>query len=73
MKWLRDENEERLYLELHAFENQGITIWLEGAISDSINVTNRLSLNEEQSYMRDYIFEEGILKEIRFDKVTQNK
>lgn len=73
MRLLSNENEKLLYLELHSFENQGITIWLEGAISDSKNVTNQISLNEENLYMRDYIFEEGRLKEIRFDKINENK
>lgn len=59
-----------LFLELQSYENQGITIWLDGFISTPMHVTSRISLNEENLYMRDYIFDEGVLKEVRFDKVN---
>ena len=54
---------QRLYLELTSLENRGITIWLEGAKS---------SLQEESTYMRDYIFDEGVLKEVHFDKIRKD-
>lgn len=60
-----------LYLELSALENSGITIWLDGSLSDSDHVTNKICVNEDHSYMRDYIFEEGVLKEIHFDKISK--
>ena len=56
------EKTEKLYMELSALENRGVTIWLEGTPSDSLNVS---------SYMRDYVFEEGRLKEVHFDKVSK--
>jgi hypothetical protein len=59
-----------LFLELQSYENQGITIWLEGFISNPMHVTSQISLNEENLYMRDYIFDEGVLKEVRFDKIS---
>ena len=52
------EKTEKLYMELSALENRGVTIWLEGTKSDS-------------TYMRDYVFEEGRLKEVHFDKVSK--
>ena len=55
---------EKLYMELSALENRGVTIWLEGTPSNSLNVSNQL-------YMRDYVFEEGRLKEVHFDKVSK--
>lgn len=55
---------EKLYMELSALENRGVTIWLEGTPSDSLNVSNQLSIHEDTSYMRDYVFEEGRLKEV---------
>ena len=48
-----------------------LTIWLEGTPSDSLNVSNQLSIHEDTSYMRDYVFEEGRLKEVHFDKVSK--
>ena len=58
------EKTEKLYMELSALENRGVTIWLEGTPSNSLNVSNQL-------YMRDYVFEEGRLKEVHFDKVSK--
>ena len=64
---------QQLYLELATLENQGITIWMEGVPSTSEKVASRLSVQEESSYMRDYIFDEGVLKEIHFDRITCNQ
>lgn len=60
---------ENLFMELQSIENRGITIFFEGNPCDSITVANIMTVNEDESYMRDYIFDEGILKELRFDKV----
>ncbi len=59
-----------LYLELSSLENQGITIWLEGNPSTSRGVASRMSVHEASQYMRDYVFDEGVLTEVHFDKVT---
>lgn len=67
---MNTEHMQTLFLELQSYENQGITIWLEGLISTPMHVTSQISLNEENLYMRDYIFDEGVLKEVRFDKVS---
>lgn len=67
------EHLQGLYLELSSMEDRGITIWLEGYPSSSKNVTSQLSVNEENTYMRDYIFDEGVLKEVHFDKVEKEK
>lgn len=66
------EHMHKLYLELATLENRGITIWLEGCPSDSMHVTSQLNIHDENSYMRDYVFDEGRLKEIHFDKITIN-
>lgn len=63
---------QKLYLELTSLENRGITIWLEGYPSNSENVTSQLSVHEESAYMRDYIFDEGVLKELHFDKIKKD-
>lgn len=65
------ESMQKLYLELASLENRGITIWLEGYPSNSQSVASQLSVREGSAYMRDYIFDEGVLKEIHFDKVDR--
>ncbi len=63
------EHAKELYIELSSLENRGVTIWLEGSPSDSFGVTSQLNIHEENEYMRDYVFEEGRLKEVHFDKI----
>mgnify|MGYP000801318399 FL=1 len=43
---------------------------MEGHASDSQKVMETMSVNEDSTYMRDYIFQKGVLKEIHFDKIT---
>lgn len=69
---LDHEHMKKLYLELTSLEDRGITIWLEGYPSNSENVASQLCVHEESTYMRDYIFDEGVLKEVHFDKVKKN-
>lgn len=66
------EQMRKLYLELSSLEDRGITIWLKGEPSNSGHVAAELCINEENSYMRDYIFDEGVLKEIHFDKLNND-
>lgn len=61
----------RLYLELASLEDQGITIWLEGCPSNSEHVASQVNIHDENLYMRDYIFENGCLKEVHFNKVNK--
>ena len=46
----------KLYLELSSLEHMGTTIWFEGVPSNSKEVTEELSVTEENSYMRDSTF-----------------
>ena len=62
------EQKNQLFMELSSLEDRGVTIWLEGNPSDSLDVTSQLHMENE--YMRDYVFEEGRLKEVHFDKVV---
>lgn len=62
-----------LYLELSGLENRGITIWLDGNPSNSKTVASQLCFHEDSDYMRDYIFDEGVLKELHFDKIKEEK
>ena len=63
------EQKNQLFMELSSLEDRGVTIWLEGNPSDSLDVTSQLHIHEENEYMRDYVFEEGRLKEVHFDKI----
>ena len=69
---MNDEHMQRLYLELTSLENRGITIWLEGAKSSSQDVASQLCVQEESTYMRDYIFDEGKSILIRSEKIFRN-
>ncbi|MBQ8280368.1 MAG: hypothetical protein IJZ23_11040 [Roseburia sp.] len=59
----------QLYMELSSLEDQGITIWLEGYPSTPAHVASQLNVHDENLYMRDYIFDEGRLKEVHFNKL----
>lgn len=61
-----------LLVELQNFEKHGISIWLEGNPSSSSQVIKAMHVKEDISYMRDYVFQAGELKEIRFDKITKS-
>lgn len=62
----------QLFLELASLENQGITIWLEGCPSSSAHVASQLNIHDENSYMRDYIFDEGRLTAVHFNKISKS-
>jgi hypothetical protein len=59
-----------LYLELSRMEDRGITLWMEGYPSNPQDVASQMRVNEENSYMRDYVFNEGVLTEVHFDKIN---
>ena len=65
------EKDKILLVELQSYENQGISIWLEGEGSNSQEVSETLAVREENCYMRDYIFSEGKVSEIHFDRITK--
>ena len=67
-KW-KAMDKQQLFMELQNIEGRGITIFLEGTVSSPEIVTNALCVKEDYSYMRDYVYEEGVLKELHFDKV----
>lgn len=61
---------EVLLLELESLQGIGITIWLEGFETSPIVASNAIMVNEENSYMRDYVMNErGKVTELRFDKI----
>lgn len=60
----------QLFVELQEIEQRGITLWLEGLQSNSAGITDAIFVNEDDLYMRDYIYDKGVLKELRFDKIN---
>lgn len=66
-------NKRSLYIELQSIESRGILLFLEGERSSSKKVAQALKVNENGAYMRDYIFDEGVLKELHFDKVNDQQ
>ncbi len=66
------KEESSLYIELQSIESRGIILFLEGAQSCTKQVCQALEVNEESSYMRDYVFREGVLSELHFDKISKD-
>lgn len=66
---MSNDGKMQLFVELQKIEQKGITLWLEGVPSNSLGIMDAIYVNEENAYMRDYIYDEGVLKELRFDKV----
>lgn len=60
-----------LLIELQNYEQQGISIWLEGFPSSSAEVSEVMCVREDTNYMRDYVFRQGALSQVRFDKITK--
>ena len=62
-----------LLIELQNYEKQGISIWLEGFPSSSVEVSEVMCVREDTNYMRDYVFRQGALSQVRFDKITKKQ
>lgn len=69
---MSNERKVQLYVELQKIEERGIALWLEGLPSSSQSITNAIFVNEDEAYMRDYIYDEGVLKELRFDRINHD-
>lgn len=65
-------DKKQLFIELKDIQGRGITIFLEGEKSTPETVSDILCVREDSPYMRDYVYNEGVLTELRFDKV-QNR
>lgn len=63
------EHDRILLVELQALEDLGVSIWLDGAPSSSREVTQTMAVREQNHYMRDYVFDEGKVSQIHFDRV----
>ncbi len=62
-----------LMAELQNYEQLGISIWLDGRPSSPGRVCRANRVREESSLMRDYVFHEGDLTEVRFDRVKSSE
>lgn len=67
-----DNHKSKLLVELQKIEKEGISLWMEGVPSNSMGITNEIFVNEEDAYMRDYIYDKGVLKELRFEKLAKD-
>ena len=65
-------DKEQLFIELENIQDRGIMIYIEGVKSTPKTVSDLVCVQEESSYMSDYVYREGVLAELHFDKV-QNK
>lgn len=61
-----------LIVELQNYERQGISIWLNGTPSDPDQVAKAMAVRNEISYMRDFVFQSGELKQVHFDEITKS-
>lgn len=69
------ENEEyrRLYTELSAYENYGISMKLNNQPASPMQIVTAHMIREESSYMRDYVWDEkGHMKEIAFHNIKSS-
>lgn len=64
-----NERKVQLFVELQEMEEQGVTLYLAECPSNSGIISDAICVNEEDAYMRDYVYKEGVLKELHFDKV----
>lgn len=71
MKELRKNSTGMLLVELQNLERQGITIWLGDRRCSSGEASHVMKVQESATYMRDYVFKEGELSEVRFDRITR--
>ena len=63
-------DKKQLFVELENIQGRGITIFLEGKKTTPETVSDILCVQEESSYMRDYVYDEGVLKELHFDRIS---
>ena len=70
MKNCRFDTSKVLLVELQSYEDQGISLWLEGEPSSEA-LTGVMTVKEANQYMRDYVIDDGVVSEIRFDRVTR--
>ena len=66
-----DEEYRRLFLELEEIERQGVLICMNRKPASPCQVADAHTIQEDVCYMRDYIMEGGIVKELHFDRLAE--
>ncbi len=70
---MHEENEQRLKEKLERVQKSGVYLFLEGEPSTPADIASKC-VCERETYMADYVLDEhGILKELRYDRVTDWK
>lgn len=68
-----EEDEQRLKEKLEQMQHSGVSLFLEGKQATPELIANRC-VCEDSTYMADYVLDnDGILKELRYDRVTDWK
>lgn len=70
---MQETNEQRLREKLEQVQRQGVYLFLEGKPSTPQAIASKC-VCEDADYMADYVLtEEGVLKELRYDRVADWK
>ena len=65
-----DDKAPTILSKLKKISNKGVILYLDGIMATPDEIASRC-INDETPYMPDYIMDEkGVLKEIRYDKVS---
>lgn len=64
------ESSHELLKELEEYDSEGLLLWLDGHLSNPKQITQAHLIQEENTYMRDYISDDkGEITGVGFDKV----
>ncbi|BAK46828.1 MAG: hypothetical protein ACOX8G_02465 [Eubacterium sp.] len=68
---MNTNKKELVFAELQYYDRQGIGIFLDGKPADFLAVCDAIHVHEDDSFMRDYIFNNrGSLKAIRINRIA---
>ena len=62
-----------IYTEMESYERMGVTLLMDQRRSSPMQVADNHAAYGSENYMRDYILEDGYLKEIHFDMLPRNR
>lgn len=63
-----------LQRELKEYDRQGVSLWLDGILSNPREISKAHKIEEEGVYMRDYVQNEGGgIEAIKFDSIRKKK
>lgn len=67
------EKYQQLYTELEGYENCGVSMRLDNHPASPMQIVTAYMVREENSYMRDYVWDDsGYMKEIVFHNITNS-